>query len=276
MPVIPRAGSERLDLAGLTIVVTRPRAQGEITTRLLRSHGAEVVQFPVLDIFALPNSMISNSFTPDRIACMNAIIFVSANAARFGMPLIRAWGGLAAQTKVFAIGQATTQALIAEGVNAVLGPADGNDSEALLAMAQLQNVAGQHIVLVRGISESGGRSLLADTLGASGAQLWPLECYQRRPVTASAAEKFELSSRLQKRAAHGILVLSVETLDSLVENIAPMSLNRSVALLVSHQRIAAAAKAYGFERIEVVPVGDDALPMALHRLKAALLAIQAH
>ena len=269
------ATDERPDLGGLFIVITRPRAQGFVTARLLRSHGADVMQFPVLDISALQNDALSGNIGPDRLARADAIIFVSANAVQFGMPLIRTWGGLAIQTKVFAIGQTTAQALAADGVGAVISPDAGNDSEALLAMPQLRNVTGQHIVLVRGISEGGGRTLLADTLMARGATLWPLECYQRQPVSALPSEMLELSARLQRREVHGILVLSVETLGSLLANTGQMPHSRTATLLVSHPRIAAAARTCGFKRIEVVPMGDDALPLALHRLKPILLSYQA-
>ena len=275
MPVDFKGSGALPELGGLVIVVTRPRLQGATTAHLLRKHGAEVVQFPVLDIFALPADTVVSRFAPERISSADAIIFVSANAAQFGMALIHDWVGLAARTRIFAIGQATRQALITAGVDEVICPADGNDSEALLALPQMHNVTGQQIVLVRGISDGGGRTLLADTLIARRAQLWPLECYQRQAVTAMPAEKFELSSRLRARTVHGILVLSVETLDSLVANMASMPQNRSVALLVSHPRIAAAATAYGFERVEVIPMGDDNLPVALHRLKKTLLTIQA-
>lgn len=273
-PPLPNVNG-RFDLGGLVIVVTRPRPQGEATARLLRRHGAETLQLPVLDIAALHREMAADRFDPARIAHADAFIFVSANAVQFGMPLIDVWGGPARRSRIFAIGQATAQALAARGFEIVLCPDTGNDSEALLAMPQLQNVRGQHIVLVRGRSESGGRALLANTLIARGALLWPLECYQRRPVQALPVEKIELSSRLQMRAVHGVLVLSVETLDSLRANIESMPHRRDVMLLASHPRIAAAAKAQGFKRVEVVPMGDDALPLALHQLKPMLLSYPA-
>ena len=269
------ATEEPPDLGGLVVVVTRPRVQGLVTARLLRRLGAEVMQFPVLDITALQNNAVCGNIGSDRLARADALIFVSANAVQFGMPLVRTWGGLAAQTKVFAIGQATAQALVANGVGAVICPDIGNDSEALLEMPQLRDVMGRHIVLVRGVSAGGSRTLLADTLMARGALLWPLECYQRQPVSPLPDEILELSARLQKRGVHGILVLSVETLDSLLTNIEQMRHSRTVTLLVSHPRIAAAARARGFKRIEVVPMGDNALPLALHRLKPALLGYQA-
>ena len=37
------------NLAGITIVVTRPRAQGEITAHYLEAAGAKTIRYPVLD-----------------------------------------------------------------------------------------------------------------------------------------------------------------------------------------------------------------------------------
>ena len=44
-------------LAGLTVVVTRPRRQGEATAKALRAAGAEAIELPVLDITPLPASI---------------------------------------------------------------------------------------------------------------------------------------------------------------------------------------------------------------------------
>jgi uroporphyrinogen-III synthase len=244
------------------------------TARLLRTFGAEVMQFPVLEISAQPNDII-NTCLEDHIRHADALIFVSANAVQFGMPLIIAQGGLASKTKVFAIGQATAQALTEHNVGGVISPVAGDDSEGVLSLPQLQNVRGQQIVLVRGLSDTGGRTLLADALMARGARIWPLECYKRKAISAPPDQKAELSARLERREVHGFLILSVETLDSLLANIGAVAYFGLVALLVSHSRIATAAKARGFTRVHVLPMREDALPLALHQIKPILLAYQA-
>ncbi|WP_296815495.1 uroporphyrinogen-III synthase [Thiobacillus sp.] len=62
-----------------------------------------------------------------------------------------------------------------QGVEDVVTP-DGQDSEAVLALPQLQAVAGRQVVIVRGV---GGRALMADTLRARGADVHFMECYRR-------------------------------------------------------------------------------------------------
>jgi uroporphyrinogen-III synthase len=266
----PFAGDRQM-LAGLVIIVTRPRQQGAATALQLRQHGADVMQFPVLEISAISADQVRRTFDPLRVGLADAFIFVSANAVQFGLPLIRAWGGIPANARVFAIGLATARALVAEGVDDVLSPTGDNDSEGLLALPELLTVGGQHVVMVRGVSEGGGRTLLAETLIARGASLWPLECYQRQPVSALPGEILELSARLGSGQVHGFLVLSVETLDSLIANLQGIREGMNATFLVSHPRIAAAAVARGYSRVEVIPMGDDALPMALHRLMPKLI-----
>ena len=73
---------------------------------------------------------------------------------------------------------------------------------------------------------------------------------------------------------HAISVLSVETLDSLIANLA----NENVAeglhkcmMLVPHPRVAEAALKFGFAKVAVVPMGGEPLHAALLKLKPALL-----
>jgi uroporphyrinogen-III synthase len=153
-------------------------------------------------------------------------------------------------------------------------PDAGNDSEALLALPALQNVQGQNVVIVRGISEAGGRAHLQVTLRERGAHVAMLECYVRRAVHVDDESRSRLKAALLQHKVHAISVLSVETLESLIANLA----NENVAeglhecmMLVPHPRVADAALKMGFAKVSVVPMGGEPLHTALLKLKPALL-----
>ncbi|MBL8510542.1 MAG: uroporphyrinogen-III synthase, partial [Betaproteobacteria bacterium] len=197
---------------GLRLLLTRPQDQAaEMATRLA-ALGIETITLPVLEIIGV---------APDLSECewvkADAFIFVSANAVRYGLPYIPS--GCRQKTPCFAIGRATAAALQAGGVTHITTPAEGNDSEALLALPSLQDIAGQHITLVRGHSEAGGRRVLAQALQDRSAVVTPLICYHRRPRQWSDDERETVRQQLQTQQIHGIFAASVETLESLMTNL---------------------------------------------------------
>ncbi|MBL0124361.1 MAG: uroporphyrinogen-III synthase [Betaproteobacteria bacterium] len=155
-----RAMPDALPLSGMTIVVTRPRQQGESTAKALRSAGASAIEMPVLEITPLACMIDLGVLTKAYAA-----IFVSVNAVEHGLPCLRAHGALAKGTLIMSIGHATATALRDAGIERVVSPQQNIDSEGLLALPQLQQVQGQTIILMRGHSLAGGRNLLEETVG---------------------------------------------------------------------------------------------------------------
>ena len=264
---------ERLD--GLTIVVTRPVAQAEATVRCLREAGAKVVSYPVLEITPLPLSAIEKTLARNDWQRADAVILVSANAAVHGAPVIRHYGGLPSGAVMYAIGKMTADALRdvlkPEPADNIQTPSSGNDSEALLVMSALQDVAGQHIIIVCGRSEAGGRRLLQQTLNERGAIVTLLICYERKGLIVTSSEQRDLEAQLQSGGVTAFLALSVETLDSLMVNLRNTNGWQRCLLLVSHHRVAEAARERGWTRCEIVPMNNRALIDALHVLKPTLL-----
>ena len=255
-------------LQGVTLIVTRPRGQAARSAAALCAAGAEVITFPVLDI-----APIEASLTATDLASASAIIFVSANAVAYGVPVLRRAGDIPATTEIFAIGRATAAALSDAGFTDVLSPNSSIDSEGLLAMRELHRVDGRHIILVKGVSELGGRRLLEQTLVARGAHVNVLECYRRAPHMPDAAALAALKKSFASGRVHGCFALSVETLDSLMNifstmNISPQS---QIVLLVPNPRVADAARTHGFSRIAEVPLADSEMIAALIGLKPQLL-----
>jgi uroporphyrinogen-III synthase len=140
------------------------------------------------------------------------------------------------------------------GVGGVVVP-DGQDSEALLALPQLQAVAGKRVLIVRGV---GGRPLLADTLAARGAEVHFMECYRRVRPQADATP---LLARWRAGGVDAVTVTSAETLANLAallgETGQPLLLH--TPLFAPHEKIAEAARRFGVARVVATPGGDAGL-----------------
>lgn len=239
-------------LAGRTVLVTRPVHQAAALVGAIRAAGGTAFEFPALAIEAVPPAELGTALS--RLAQADIAVFVSPNAAQFGMAAIGAAGGLPATVQVLAVGPGTARALQAQGVSAVITP-DGQDSEALLALPQLENVAGKQVVIVRGV---GGRALLADTLAARGARVAFLECYRRVRPHADAAP---LLARWQAGGIDAVTVTSAETLANLATLLgdAGTPLLLSTPVFAPHEKIAESARRFGVAQAIATPGGDAGL-----------------
>jgi uroporphyrinogen-III synthase len=188
------------------------------------------------------------------------IIFVSANAVRFGGDLI----GQRRDLKIAAIGRATAQALNAAGLRVSIIPKGGSDSEALLASPELQHMAGQRVLIVRG---RGGRELLGDTLAARGAEVVYAEVYERQPAHPSRETLAEIEELWRHGGVDVYTATSGELLEALVGLVTPRcrELMDSTALLTGASRVAdrAARLGLGSPVILAEAPDDEALVEAL-------------
>lgn len=229
-------------LTGLRVVVTRPREQAEHLVRLIEACGGEAIRFPVIEIVdpedrsALPSAI-------ERLDRYALAIFVSPNAVRRAMDVINARGGWRATLRAACVGRGSAEALKHYGIEAI-APRTRFDSEALLELPELQDVAGQRVVVFRG---AGGRELLGETLRARGAQVDFIECYRRvRPAVDAEP--------LRRRGARGeidlITVTSGDGLRHLVEMVGPQGRDWLFAapLVVVSARMAEIARELGFVR----------------------------
>lgn len=241
-------------LAGLNIVVTRPRAQATPLARAIEQAGGKALLFPLLEIESGAASQPLRELV-SRLPQFDLAIFISPNAVRYGMQAIRAAGPLPATLKLACVGQGSANALRELGVQQVVAPQQGADSEALLALPELQQVAGWHVAIFRG---DGGRELLADVLTARGAKVEYAACYQRVKAELDVAA-------LLAAAPHALTVTSSEALMHLWER-SDMQARDSLSelpLFVSHERIARLARTLGFDKVGVTQSGDGGMVAAL-------------
>jgi len=239
-------------LAGRTVLVTRPAHQATALAQKVAAAGGEAFVFPALGIEPVAADRLAETLA--YLAGADIAIFISPNAAQFGMAAIRTHGGLPDALRIVAVGPGTARALTEQGVEGVITP-DGQDSEAVLALPQLQTVAGRQVVIVRGV---GGRALMADTLRARGAGVRYMECYRR---TCPHADPAPLLARWQAGGIDAVTVASAETLHNLAtllgEPGAPLL--AATPLFVPHEKIADAARRFGIAHVVATPGGDAGL-----------------
>jgi uroporphyrinogen-III synthase len=239
-------------LSGRTVLVTRPLRQAAALTQAIRSAGGMAYEFPALDIEPVPADELDAPLA--QLAAANIVIFISPNAAELGMAAILSRGRMPATAQVFAVGPGTARVLQAHDLAGVVTP-QGQDSEALLALPQLQDVAGRCVVIVRGV---GGRDLLADTLRTRGADVHYLECYRRmRPQTDS----LPLLAHWQAGGIDAVTVTSAEALHNLAAMLGESGkpLLASTPFFAPHEKIATAARRFGIARVVATPGGDAGL-----------------
>lgn len=239
-------------LSGRTVLVTRPLRQAAALSQAIRSAGGMAYEFPALEIEPVPADQLDVQLA--QLAKADIVIFISPNAAEFGMAAILSRSRLPATAQVFAVGPGTARVLQAHDLTGVVTP-QGQDSEALLALPQLQDVAGRRVVIVRGV---GGRALLADTLRTRGADVHYLECYRR---TCPQTDSLPLLTQWQAGGIDAVTVTSAEALQHLSSVLGETGkpLLAATPLFAPHEKIAEAARRFGIARVVATPGGDTGL-----------------
>jgi len=244
-------------LAQRRIVVTRPEGQAAGLVQAIREAGGEPVCIPAIEIRPLGDTVAFDALA-DRLSSFDLAVFVSRNAVRCGLDLLRRRLGHAwpADLRVATVGQGSRAELEREGFRGVIAPAAGSDSEALLAAPELAEVSGWRVVIFRG---EGGRPLLGEVLERRGAHVEYAACYRR------LQPRHDDFAALWGRGADAVAVSSAEGLDNflaMLGNDAPARLE-GVALFVPHTRVAQAAARRGLDDAIVAGPGDAQMLAAL-------------
>jgi uroporphyrinogen-III synthase len=236
-----------LPLADLNIVVTRPRDQSQGLASSLRALGANPLMLPLLEIAPAPDQPALQAFV-QRAPTFQLLIFISPNAVQYGMTALQ---HIPDGVRVAVVGQGTAKALRKHQVEQVIVPTERFDSEGLLALPELHQVAGWRIAILRG---DGGRELLGETLAARGAQVEYVTCYRRG--------KPELDARAWLAAQPDVItVTSSEALLHLWQGLGEgaATLARTATLFVAHPRIAEIAQSQGWQHVVITAAGDDGM-----------------
>jgi uroporphyrinogen III methyltransferase/synthase len=194
-------------LAGLTVAVTRARAQASGLAQSLRELGAEVVQAPAIRIEPIPGP-------PLDPAAYDLICVTSQNAVGALFERLAAGGRDAralAGARIASIGPGTDRELRAHGIVADVR-AERSLGEGLVEA--LADVPATRALIARA---RGGREVLPDALRARGVQVDVLELYE------SVAEPLAADTAAAVRAADYVTFTSSSTVRNLLGAIGELS-----------------------------------------------------
>ena len=233
-------------MTGWRLLLTRPAAESAALAATLAEAGVYSSSLPLLEIQALVETAEQRT-TVAELEHYSALIVVSKPAARLGLQLLeRHWSRPPANQRWFSVGAGTAQVLNdylePHGVR-VCYPANGDDSEALLALPELQQALAMpapRVLILRG---EGGRELLAETLRERGVTVDYLELYRRvLPDYPPAA----LLQRVRGERLNALLVSSAQGLEHLQQLAgADWAELARLPLLVPSPRVAELARAAG-------------------------------
>ncbi|HQR04304.1 MAG: uroporphyrinogen-III synthase [Proteobacteria bacterium] len=241
-------------LAGRHIVVTRPAGQASHLAEGLVTLGAHPVLFPVLSIQPAADPAPLRNVLP-RLDSFDLAVFVSPNAVEHALPDLLSQRAWPAALRVATVGLSSEQALARHGLRNVIAPRHRFDSEALLALPELQEVAGWQVLVFRG---DGGRELLGETLTRRGARVEYLSCYRR---TRPASDPAPLLKHWEAGTLDAVTITSSEGLRNLHAMVGKLgeAWLRRTPTFVPHARIAEQAVALGHHRVVPTGPGDAGL-----------------
>lgn len=220
-------------LAGLSVAVTRPAHQAAELVDTFIAHGAQALSVPLLAFSPVAQAEQVNDV--DRILSelnqADFAVFISRNAADFLLSALQArkleWP---AQLQAFTVGHPTANYLISRGINCQY-PTERLDSEGLLALPALQDVAGKRGIIFRADI---GRELLAQTLTERGAQIEKCVLYTRHCPTDAAQHWQQFLNLPAKQRA--ICLNSQETINHWLQ-IAPSAAQLNITAVVPAARL---------------------------------------
>jgi uroporphyrinogen III methyltransferase / synthase len=236
---------ERRPLFGRRIVVTRARTQaGELSAELERL-GAEVLEFPTIEIVP-PEDFGPLDAAIRELDSFGLIVYTSVNGVDAFLDRLRHHGldlrAVRRDAKVAAIGPATAERIEQAGLRVDVVPEEYM-AEALIGALDIDRLAGERVLIPRA---KVAREILPEKLRESGAEVVVPPAYQSVPL---AEGKEEVSVHLRS----GEIDCVTFTASSTVENFVGAFGAEEAARLLDETRVACigpitadTARKYGF------------------------------
>ena len=194
------------------IVVTRPEHQAEKLCKKLEEAGAGVILFPLIEI-SPPQDLALAKQKLKKLTEYDLLIFISPNAVDESLKWIDK-DSLQGMT-IAAVGAKTKAQLLMHGIEANISPEKNYNSEALLALPEIQNLGEtatgkpHKVGILRG---EGGRDFLKESLEEQGCKVEYIELYRR---TCPQDSLDTLKSSAQSHQLDMILITSGTSVDYL-------------------------------------------------------------
>ena len=167
---------DKKNLTGKRILITRAREQSSEFAARLRDQGAEVIEFPTIEIVP-PLSWKELDGAIDRLRAYDWIIFTSVNGVTFFRQRLNERGkgfDFPTSLKVCAIGPATAKQLKKNGIQVDYTPKE-YIAEAILEGFDKMNIRGKRILLAR---VKKARDILPKGLKKMGSEVDVVEAYR--------------------------------------------------------------------------------------------------
>ncbi len=250
---------------GVRLLLTRPRPQQADWAARLRAQGVEVAALPLMEITP-PDSPAPGRAAWQQLPGCALAVFVSPNAVDGFFALAPPGASWPPGPRAACVGPGTARALQARGVPAesIVQPAAGAaslDSEHLWERLCDADWQGAQVLVLRG---NGGREWLAEQLGRAGARVQLVSVYQRAEPHWSPAEQAVLDDALARPRQHAWLLSSAESVAQLAARVGPVLQGQRA--IATHERIAAAARAAGFEPVVLTRPDPAEVAQALRGL----------
>jgi len=228
-----RAGTGRATppLAGVRILVTRPKAQAAGMVTRLESLGAEAIVAPTIAI-APPEDPGPFDAACDQIGTFDWVVFTSVNAVRRVAGRLAGPGGIRglAGPRLCAVGAATAEALAGHGLTVDLVPDEYRAEGVIRAMRGEGDLTGVRVLLPRGDL---ARDLLPIELRRAGAEVTAVTAYRTVPAEPDG-EGPDIRGMLRGRRVDVVTFTS----GSSVRNFSRAMGERQAAELLRHVEVA--------------------------------------
>ena len=247
------------NLTGLQTLLVRAiqpdDSKEDIFVRQLRSEGASIHPFPVMETVAIDQStdIVSIGNYLHNYTSYKKAFFVSKSSVYFLLDWLKNNfekypKGLPLGPRYYAIGKTTADALKNININAD-HPKKDFSSEGLLGLPSLLVGGQQKVIIFSGV---GGRQLLSNELKSRGFLVDDCELYNRKCLKDFSTE---INRLISKDVLDVVIVHSAELLENLLSQTAPTNLFtlKLLTLLVPSERIRLLAQNLGFKKIICSP-----------------------